>query len=79
MYYILNNYYKEKNPIYYLNNIFQDDVMELDLEAELLASTFDKNRSSYSRDNTYFSSQSSACGSDMDSSFYRYPFFFQIS
>ena len=37
--------------------------MELDLEAELLASTFDRNRSSYSRDNTYFSSQSSACGS----------------
>ena len=46
-------------------DIFQDDVMELDLEAELLASTFDKNR----RDN--FSSQSSACGSDLDSSFYR--------
>ena len=42
---------------------FQDDVMELDLEAELLASTFDKRRD--------FSSQSSACGSDLDSSFYR--------
>jgi len=40
----------------------QDDVMELDLEAELLASTFDKRRD--------FSSQSSACGSDLDSSFY---------
>merc|ERR1719192_2538730 len=36
--------------------------MELDLEAELLASTFDKRRD--------FSSQSSACGSDLDSSFY---------
>ena len=55
------------NPIYekilLSDEIFQDDVLELDLEAELLASTFDRNRSSYSRDNTYFSSQSSACGS----------------
>ena len=46
----------------YFSSNFQDDVMELDLEAELLASTFDKRRD--------FSSQSSACGSDLDSSFY---------